>query len=107
MSDEPPLHPIDPNVSRVGDTWESLLGPPDVYSLEQREVQDLDHRAEDARQLIVRRLLWLLTGVVGGSIVTVLFTSDPTVLDFLQYLVAALVGLIGTAVGFYFGKGSY
>ena len=61
-----------------------------------------------ARYSLVRRLLWLLAGVLAGGVAMLLTTrwtrlTADEVSDFITMVFGAVVALAGCAVGFYFG----
>jgi hypothetical protein len=62
-----------------------------------------------ARYALVRRLLWLLAGVLAGGVGMLLTTrwtrlTADEVSDFVTMVFGATVALVGCAVGFYFGS---
>lgn len=78
-----------------------------------------DEHKDRVREIIAKRLIWLLTGVVGigalglvGTMAAWLFggleankieKDLPTILLLLNALISPVIGLVGAVVGFYYG----
>jgi hypothetical protein len=98
MADQPSWSPL---------TAGENLTPAADPQLRTRPVGLTDHMHR-ARYALVRRLLWLLIGVLTGGVGMLLTTrwtrlTADEISDFVTMVFGATVALAGCAVGFYFG----
>lgn len=71
-----------------------------------QEYQVHETHIDVARRRITYTLLWGLLGIIGLTLIRLLFWPDPLpeqVLDFIKWAIGVLGALFGTAMGFYFG----
>lgn len=90
---------LDPN------NWDLTNEPSPPDSLENPSLKDIDVKREEKRGQIALYLIYILAFIVFLSLIRAYMYSDAG--DFkqiLEILFSPIVGLVGTATGFYFGE---
>lgn len=75
----------------------------------QKGLEQLELRREATRDILARRVLWLLSGslicsfIILGGVVFIKGSDKETAKDLVALILTSQTGLVGTVLGFYFG----
>jgi hypothetical protein len=107
------------DLDNVPDSKETKLFPKSVTTDVDLAPYDMNRHREEVREVLAKRLVLLLCGVVGTGAFAFLFMAlrslaldvnfDDNVqalMTFMNVLLTPVVGIVGTVVGFYYGTAS-
>jgi len=98
MSDANPPQANDNN-------WDLTKEAETIDDLDRASLRDLDHKREEKRGQIALYLIYVLAFTVFISLIRAFMTCQVSEYkEILEIVFSPVVGLVGTATGFYFGE---